>query len=102
MWCGNPIGGGDAFLQMYNEMPITQHDVFDYNVHPLLGGSQGGAISMQLQTSGKVKFGTERGKDLMGFSAVFFLRKDPGSPQVQITSMSYRLVYKPTDSTLQM
>ncbi|KAA8913549.1 hypothetical protein TRICI_003153 [Trichomonascus ciferrii] len=100
VWCGNPIGGGEAFLQMYAQMPETQHDVTEYNVHPLMGGN--GAISMTLNTSGKVKFGSERGQNVMGFSAIFFLRKDPGSSQVQITSMSYRLVHKPSDATLQM
>jgi NTF2-related export protein 1/2 len=99
VWNGNPLGGGDAFVQMYATMPQTYHEVTDFNVHPLPSADQ-----MILNTSGKVKFGTERAKNLYGFSAVFILRKDSTglSSRPYIASLSYRLVHKPDDSTLQM
>lgn len=103
VWCGNPIGGGDAFIQMYSQMPMTKHDVGDYNVHPLPNTNNAqGQLTLTLNVSGKVKFGTERGKDLHGFSAVFMLRREGSGQPVTVTSMSYRLVHRPEDATLEI
>jgi NTF2-related export protein 1/2 len=100
VWNGNPIGGVDAFLQMYSTMPITQHEVLSFNCHPLPNGNAE-MINMMLDTSGKVKFGTDRAKNVFGFSAVFIIRKDPGASQIYVSSFSYRLVHKPADSTVE-
>jgi hypothetical protein len=83
---------------MYSSMPYTQHEVTGYDVHPLPNGNEQ-MLNMVLNTSGKVKMGNERGKNLYGYAAVFVLRKEPSS-QLYIASMSYRLIYKPEDSTV--
>lgn len=98
VWNGNPIGGSDAFIQMATAMPVTDHEVLDYNVNPL--SQLGDVVNMIVNATGKVKFGNERGKNLFGFNANFVVRKV--STQMQIMSMSYRLTHKPEDSTLVM
>jgi hypothetical protein len=85
---------------MYSTMPSTQHEVTGYDVHPLPAGNAQN-LEMVLNTSGKVKIGDERGKNLYGYSAVFILKKNQTSNNsVYVSSMSYRLNYKPEDSTL--
>lgn len=79
-------------------MPPTQHEVTGYDVHPLPNGNEQ-MINMVLNTSGKVKIGNERAKNLYGYSAAFVLRKEPNS-SLFISSMSYRYVYRPEDSTV--
>jgi hypothetical protein len=102
VWNGNPLGGIEEFIQMYNYMPQTRHDVTGFNVHPLPNSSVQ-MLNLVLTTSGKVKFGSERGKDLFGFSAVFMLRQHPSDPSnLMVSSLSYRLIHRPEDSTLQM
>lgn len=83
---------------MATALPDSKHEVLDYNVNPL--SQIGDMINMVVSATGKVKFGDERGKNLFGFNANFVVRKI--STQMQIMSMSYRLNYKPEDSTVIM
>lgn len=75
------------------------------------GATAGGGPQYILNTSGKVKIGTERGMNLMGFSSVFVLRQEMaghagghagGPPKVYVSSCSYRLVHRPEDATVIM
>ncbi|CAN6674961.1 hypothetical protein TRVA0_075S00144 [Trichomonascus vanleenenianus] len=101
VWNGTPIPGGESFIQMYNNMPQTRHEVTDFNAQPL-PNSSANQLNMMLQASGKVTFGSERGKNLHAFSCTLFLKKEPSASEAKITSMTYRLVHKPHDSTVQM
>ena len=90
---------------MYSQTPRTTHTVTSFDVHPVASPSENGGPQYILNASGKVKIGTERGKNLMGFSSVFFLKQEPGSGtphKVYVSSCSYRLVHKPEDATLVM
>lgn len=102
VWNGTPIGGKDAFLEMYSRMPTTAHTVTSFDVHPIPSPSAAtNGPQFVLNSSGKVKIGTERGKNMMTFSVVFVLKQD-AQKQVYVSSMSYRLVHKPDDATLIM
>lgn len=77
------------------------------DVHPLPAPATTpmGEKSQQviLNVSGKVKIGDDRGKNLLGFAAVLYLKQDPvDSNKSYISSMSYRYIYKPDDSTILM
>lgn len=104
VWNGTPIGGRDAFVEMYNQTPTTLHTVTSFDVHPVASPAADGGPQYILNASGKVKIGTERGKNLMGFSSVFFLKQEMGSSpaQVYVSSCSYRLVHRPEDATVLM
>lgn len=90
-------------MAMYDQMPVTKHDVTDYNVHPL-PKSNNQQMDFVLDTSGKVKLGDERGtRDVFAFSAVFILIRNPSiAPHPVVKSVTYRLVYKPSDTTITM
>lgn len=89
---------------MYNGMPSeTKHDVTSFDVHPLGAPAtpEGSGQQIIVSASGKVKIGNERGKNLFGFSAVFVLKQNPADVTTAfVSSMSYRYVYKPDDSTV--
>lgn len=110
---------------MYAAMPpVTKHDTSSFDVHPLpaptpfpvsialadgLVPSAPSDNQPQNQTSqqviinvsGKVKIGEERGKNLLGFAAVFVVVQHPTeNSKMVIKSMAYRYTYKPTDSTI--
>lgn len=84
---------------MYSTMPETHHDVSEYNVHPL-ASSTDSMMCMVLTTSGKAHYGTERGKNIYGFSATFVLKRDLQANATAVQSMTYRLNHRPEGATL--
>lgn len=100
IWNGTALVGADAVGQMLKVMPETDHEIGSLNTHPLPFGDRN-ALNMMVDVSGRCHMGTERGKNNFGFSAVFVVRRtDAGAPLVAHT-MSYRLVHKPVDATIQ-
>ncbi|ODQ67703.1 hypothetical protein NADFUDRAFT_39124 [Nadsonia fulvescens var. elongata DSM 6958] len=83
VWNGTPFAGRDIFLATYQNMPRpTTHDLADFDCHALAGG-------VMVTASGKVKVGSERGKNLFGWSLSALIRKENGQ-SYQIVTCTYR------------
>ncbi|KAK9456913.1 hypothetical protein V1511DRAFT_495660 [Dipodascopsis uninucleata] len=92
---GNPLPGGEAVSQLYANMPVTHHDVGDFDCHPLAVGANG-KPSVALTTSGRVRIGTDKTKGLCTFSESLVLRPQADG-KYYVSSGCYRLVYKSED-----
>ncbi|GMM49127.1 hypothetical protein DASB73_000850 [Starmerella bacillaris] len=101
VWNGSPLLGSKAFHEMLLASPVTKHDITGFDVQPFPNGDQN-AINMIVSLSGRVYYGDKVPQNLFGFSAQLVVRRiQPNSP-LALQTMSYRLIHKPSNATLQI
>jgi NTF2-related export protein 1/2 len=99
LWNGNAFLGGDAYVDFLIRFPATQHEVHNFDCHPVDSGMltgapvAGEAPSIMLVVSGSVRVGDER--DKRGFSESFLLKAEEGGQVFYVANHVNRLIYKP-------
>ncbi|KAI9230583.1 MAG: hypothetical protein DHS80DRAFT_28652 [Piptocephalis tieghemiana] len=78
---GNAYAGEQAYTTAMNRLPVSSHDIFSFDCHPLIAAASspdGTAFPLLLTVNGVVKYGDDTSP--RPFSQHFSLQPDPHKP----------------------